>query len=175
MSATAMLELVRRDLRFALGYFPLECLQHVRDQRHRLIRGAYRRGIDGCLFNLLSERLPVDKYIDSRNSLTRFFTGGTGCPYREMKEYQPARWLVRLIDGETVARYGNLNHVDWDFIVKCIEEVICEREAIESAVALMLTTDRFVDACSFSGKTSFVRGGVVAEVSLSIDAGIPST
>jgi len=116
------------DLRFALGFFPLKSLMHVRANRHRLIRGHYRRDGKGCLFSLLSEPLPADQQIFTRETLTRFFTGISGEQARDLPEYQPARWLVRLVDGQDCqGRYGSYTMLDWDVVLKVLDEQISQR------------------------------------------------
>jgi hypothetical protein len=130
------LRLVRDDLLFVFNRFDLTCLRFVRDNRRLLIRKQYYGPHGkGCLLGLLSSTLPADQRIGSREDLTRFFTGGTSDEHRELPDYQPARWVVRLIDGEKVARYGGLDHVDWDFVLSCLDQAIAAREAIESESA----------------------------------------
>jgi hypothetical protein len=124
---------VKDDLRFALGFFPTEALLHVRANRHRLIRGAYRRAGRGCLFSLLSEVLPADQQITTREDLTRFFTGSTGENVRELPQYQPARWLVRLVDGQDcLGRYDEYRVLDWDDLMDMLDELIAERRQVET-------------------------------------------
>ncbi|HEY7091003.1 MAG TPA: hypothetical protein VH518_23100 [Tepidisphaeraceae bacterium] len=124
------------DLRYALGFFPLKSLIHVRASRSRLIRGHYRRDGKGCLFNLLSEVLPADQQIISRETLTRFFTGVSGEGARDLPEYQPARWLVRLVDGQNCeGRYGSYTLLDWDVVMKVMDVVIAERTVAETESA----------------------------------------
>jgi hypothetical protein len=121
------------DLRFALSFFPTEALMHLRSNRHRLIRGAYRRAGKGCLFNLLSEVLPADQHIDTRESLTRFFTGTSGEAVRELPQYQPARWLVRLFDGQDCnGRYGNYRLLEFDDLMDVLDVLIAERKQVET-------------------------------------------
>jgi hypothetical protein len=122
------------DLRSALGFFPTDALVHVLNNRHRLIRGAYRRAGKGCLFNLLSEILPADQQISTREDLTRFFTGSTGEAVRELPQYQPARWLVRLVDGQDcLGRYGDYRLFEWDHLVQMLGQLIDERKQVEVA------------------------------------------
>jgi hypothetical protein len=112
-------------------------LRHVRDNRHRLIRDSYSRDGNGCLMHLLSETLPPEQRINSREDLTRFFTGGTGPGWRELPEYQPARWLVRLIDGQRCIRYRGFTDLSWNDVIQCLEEVIAHREALEREAAMV--------------------------------------
>lgn len=130
------LERVRADLVHCWGYFPLDCLEHLRSNRHRLIRGSYSRRGHGCMFYLLSERLPAELRIDSKQALTQFFTGQSGYPACELPEYQPARWLVRLIDRQICAhvqaRYGDDPVLEWETVLAFLDEYIAERESIEA-------------------------------------------
>jgi hypothetical protein len=124
---------VFNDLRFAASFFPTESLSHLRANRHRLVRGAYRRAGKGCMFNLLSEVLPADQQIDTRESLTRFFTGTSGEAVRELPQYQPARWLVRLFDGQDCAgRYGNYRLLELDDLMDMLDVLIAERKQVEA-------------------------------------------
>lgn len=129
-------ELVRADLLHVFDYFPLDSLRFVRANSHRLIRKAYRddKG-NGCLFGLLSCQLPAEQRIESRRGLIRFFTGGSSEEHAKLPEYAAPKWLVRLIDGESVARYGGLDHVSWGFVLGCLDEAIASRLAIEAESA----------------------------------------
>lgn len=122
--------LIRRDLQAVFDRFPKACLEHLKTNRHRLTRGCYTDGQRGCLMFLLSERLPAEQRIDSRTSLTKFFTGRSGYPACEEPQYQPARWLVRLIDGEFCERYENARHLDWDLVFEVLEQVILARQKL---------------------------------------------
>jgi len=144
---------VRDDLWFVFDFFPTECLHHLLENRHRLIRKQYYDGRgNGCLFYLLSETLPADKRIVSRETLTRFFTGASGFPACESPVYQPARWLVRLIDEQICERvrerYPDVEHLPWSFVMDSVEQYLrqrgalptlatdaCEEEAAELAAA----------------------------------------
>jgi hypothetical protein len=132
------LQKVRDDLFLVFGYFPLECLRFVKENRHRLIRRKYRdnKG-NGCLFGLLSDQLPAEMQIKSKQDLTRYFTGGSDEAHRQLPEYQAPKWLVRLVDGQAVGRYDGLNEVSWDFVCECLDEAITAREAIEAESAGM--------------------------------------
>ena len=136
MNADQQFKRLEEDLHFALGFFPTSSLEHVRENKHRLTRGTYSTPDGkGCLFNLLSEPLPAEFRIDSRQSLTRFFTGNCGFPSSETTVYQPARYIVRAIDNVPCARYGFLPHVSWDFILGVIDEEIDRRRKIETEAA----------------------------------------
>ncbi len=124
---------VRDDLWFVLDFFPTEALQHLLKNRHRLIRKQYFDGQgNGCLFFLLSESLPPEKRIVSRETLTRFFTGASGYPACEMDVYQPARWLVRLVDEQICdrvrERYPGVEHLPWSLVLEWVEEYLAERQ-----------------------------------------------
>jgi len=122
---------VIEDLLYVFGCFPLASLFHLRDNRHRLIRGMYQEDGNGCLFYLLSEPLPPEERIDSRPALTRYFTGRSGYPACEEPGYQPARRLVRLIDGESCPRYEGVSHLSWAMVQECLERAIAARQAGE--------------------------------------------
>lgn len=99
-----------QDALYCFGKFETACVQHLRENVHRLIRHTYSDD-DGnaCIFGLLTESLGEHLHIRDRGSLTTWFTGGCGPMYRELPQYQPARYLVRIWDGDrdpgTEARY----------------------------------------------------------------------
>ncbi len=100
------------DALYCFSKFDPSCVRHLRDNAHRLVRGSYADGRGrGCIFGILSELLPAGERIHDRESLTTYFTGGHGPLYRERECYQPARYLVRVWDGDrdpgTVLRYDN--------------------------------------------------------------------
>jgi hypothetical protein len=130
------LQTVREDLRNVFAYFPLACLLHVRKNYPRLIRGRYldQKG-RGCLFALLSETLPQNQRITSRATLLHFFTGTSDASNASRPEYERPKWIVRLIDGQTVERYGGLNHLPWTFVLSCLDDVIAERTRDEVLVS----------------------------------------
>lgn len=119
------------DLNSVFLRFPVRCLQHVLTNRHRLISGSYQDAVgNGCLFYLLSELLPSK--IDSREALTRFFTGAVGYPASESETFKPARWLVRLIDCQICDRvrdrYGDdVRNLPWDTVIECLQEHLAIR------------------------------------------------
>jgi hypothetical protein len=127
-------ERIESDLRHVLANFPTHCLEHVLANRHRLIRNAYFDGNGGgCLFGLLSELLPADRQIRTKKDLTRFFTGSSGPVAAELPQYQPARWLVRGIDGceEAKSRYGDdVSRLDYAFILDCLDRELARREGV---------------------------------------------
>ena len=85
----------------------LDCLRHLLRSRERLIIGHYWLPDGrGCLMSVLTEPLTGAR-IRTRNDLTRFFGRDRGLPglpgymaAKDSPEYQPAKWLVRLIDGQ---------------------------------------------------------------------------
>src|SRR4051812_21475741 len=95
----------------------LACLRNLIDCRERLVAGQYEMPDGrGCLMFLLTEPLG-EKQIRCKTDLTRFFGRERGAVGRrgyvalkDSPEYQPARWLVRLIDGQICevarSRYG---------------------------------------------------------------------
>ncbi|MEX2310174.1 MAG: hypothetical protein WD738_21585 [Pirellulales bacterium] len=123
---------INRDLRFVFGKFPVKSLVHFQENRHRLIRGKYSDGDGGCLFFLLSEPLAAENRIASRSKLTEFFTGGSGEPYREYPAYQPARRLVRAIDGMCPLYYDGVPRLSWALVFNVLDDCIQERTQSES-------------------------------------------
>ena len=124
---------IKADLVNTLRFFPDDCLRHVLDHSDRLIRGRYEDGKGGkCLMALLSERLPEDQRIHSRETLTTFFTGGHGANYRERPEYQSPRWLVRAWDGHAASipdsRYGEIERLEVDIVLDTIRQELAARE-----------------------------------------------
>lgn len=116
------LEKVREDLFFCLDQFPQSGLKNLLQNRNNLIRSQYSNNYGrGCLFYFLSEGR-----IHSRETLTHYFTGGSGFPYCEMELYQPARWLVRLIDDQcchqVCARYGQDPHITYEQLLEWVED-----------------------------------------------------
>ena len=118
-----------------------DCLRHLIDSRHRLVVGHYELPNDrGCLMFVLTEPLG-DRQICSRYDLTRFFgreRGVAGSPghvaAKDSAEYQPAKWLVRLIDGQYCqqlrSRYGRACELfDYDLVIAVAEEILAHRES----------------------------------------------
>lgn len=119
------------------------CLRNLIRGRHRLITGHYELSDGrGCLMFLLTEPLGQAQ-IRSREDLTRFFGREQGRPgepgyiaARDSAEYQPAKWLVRLIDGQICAqvrrRYGRACELfDYDLVVAVAEQVLAQRQALD--------------------------------------------
>ncbi|MCB1208249.1 MAG: hypothetical protein KDK97_02925 [Verrucomicrobiales bacterium] len=106
----------------AFAHFGADRVEHLRDSTHRLIRNHFRDDHGGgCIFHLLSEADGPDGWIHSKESLTRYFTGGCGEAFRHQPQYQPAKWLVRVWDGEKTTRYGN-----WNAITPAMIHDLCE-------------------------------------------------
>jgi hypothetical protein len=118
----------------------VDCLRHLVLSRERLIRGHYRlTGGRGCLMFVLTE--PLGKWqIRDKSDLTRFFgreRGIAGSPgyiaAKDSPEYQPAKWLVRLIDGQICeqvrARYGrSCEFFDYHLVIAVAAQILKQRE-----------------------------------------------
>jgi hypothetical protein len=121
------------DLRFIYNEVPVEGLRNLRDNRDRLVRGAYRTPAGGgCLMYLLTEHLPADQRIDSKKALTRYFGGDPLAP-----RYQPARFIVRLWDGQVCSevrdRYGRAPRLDEETVFQVLDQVLAERLPVLAA------------------------------------------
>lgn len=117
------------DLRYVFGSFPLHCLEHLRDNARRLVRNSYSTAEDrGCIFYLLSEKLPEVRRIDSKQTLIRYFGGDA-----EADSYQPPKWIVRLWDEQICEnvrqRYGSAPHLSRRLLLDVLNSVIDERQA----------------------------------------------
>jgi hypothetical protein len=132
---------VALDLRDVFSKVPLASLIHLRENRHRLTRGVYvAPNGRKCLMALLTETLPEGARIETKKDLTRYFGVAHGqpdspdyVPAKDSLEYAPAKWLVRLVDCQAVPdRYGKLRFLDWGFMLAVLDEVIAERQSIES-------------------------------------------
>lgn len=117
-----------------------DCLRHLVSSRKRLIRGHYRLPDGrGCLMSVLTEPLGALQICD-KCDLTRFFgrecgiVGGPGyVAAKDSPEYQPAKWLVRLIDGQICehvrARYGrSCEFFDYDLVISVVRQVLGQFE-----------------------------------------------
>jgi len=126
----------------------LDCLRHLLRSPERLIAGHYSLPDGrGCLMFILTEPLAGAR-IRSRTDLTRFFGRERGLPgfpgytaAKDSPEYQPAKWLVRLVDGqfcqEVRARYGRSCELfDYDLVIAIAAQLLVQRSAIESPVIL---------------------------------------
>lgn len=117
---------LNEDLRAAFSSFPRESLVHLRNQFHRLSYGSYASPDGtGCLFHILSEPLSLNQRIVSRETLARHFTGGSGGFHRELRSYEPARFLVQAFDQKRLARYGGLT-LDQELLWDAVEEALLE-------------------------------------------------
>ena len=129
---------VAADLRYIFSRASLESLLHLRDNRHRLTRWNYSTHDGrGCIMYLLTERMPADQRITSKDSLMRFFCDGwrPGKDCSHDPEYQAAKWIVRLWDGHICEqlrhRYGAYTFLSEEDLFNLLDEVIAERQAIE--------------------------------------------
>jgi hypothetical protein len=120
-----------------------DCLRHLIANRHRLISGHYELPDGrGCMMFLLTEPLGPAQ-IRTRDDLTRFFGRESGRPGRagyiaakDSPEYQPAKWLVRLIDRQICdqarQRYGRSCELfDYDLVIEVAQQVLTQRQALE--------------------------------------------
>lgn len=138
-----------RDLIEVLGHpgITLACLRHLIANRGRLICGHYALADGrGCLMNMLTAPLGI-RQIRSKSDLIRFFGREHGVPgcfdmetAKNSREYQPAKWLVRLVDGQFCdqvrARYGRAcEFFDYHLVVGVAEQILAQREPIEQALA----------------------------------------
>jgi hypothetical protein len=124
----------------------LDCLRHLIDSRERLVTGHYELpGGRGCLMYVLTEPLG-EAQIRSKDDLTRFFGRPRGLPglpgsvtAKDSPEYQPAKWLVRLVDCQFCehvrARYGRACELfDYDLVITVAAQVLAQRELMEVPV-----------------------------------------
>jgi hypothetical protein len=115
------------------------CLEHLTESRDRLVTGHYELPDErGCLMFVLTEPLCKDQ-IRTKYELTRFFGRERGFPgfpghvaAKDSPEYQPAKWLVRLIDGQYCeqvrARYGRACELfDYDLAITVAEQILVQR------------------------------------------------
>ena len=142
-------EQIVRDLVDVLAHpdIPTRCLRHLLDNHRRLSAGHYELADGrGCLMFLLTEPL-AGRQIRSKRDLTRFFGRAHGRPgtrgyvaAKDSPEYQPAKWLVRLVDGQfceqTRARYGRAcEFFDYDLVMDITVQVLAQREVSLAAGA----------------------------------------
>jgi hypothetical protein len=117
------------------------CLRHLLESHQRLIVGRYVLSDGrGCLMYVLTEPLG-ERQIRSKDGLLRFFGRPRGLPgwpghvaATDSPEYQPAKWLVRLVDGQvcehTRGRYGrSCEFFDYDLVLTVATQVLWQREA----------------------------------------------
>jgi hypothetical protein len=127
----------------------LDCLRHLLAERDRLICGRYQtRDGRGCMFAILSEPLGVRQTVKSKKDLARLFGRSHGSSWsfgyvapEHSAEYQPAKWLVRLVDGqicpEVRRRYGRSAELfDYELVMAVAGQVLAQREAAELGLAV---------------------------------------
>ena len=132
---------------FAREAITLDCLRHLVAERDRLISGRYSAGDgSGCLFHVLTEPLGRGGVISSKADLARTFGRPAGHRWslryvapEHSAEYQPAKWLVRLVDGqicpEVRRRYGRAAELfDYELALAIAEQVLMQREAAEREI-----------------------------------------
>jgi len=121
------------------------CLRHLIAQQERLIGGVYHTPDGrGCLIHLLTEPLPAAKHIRDKHDLARLFGRPHGRPGtlgyiapQDSPEYQPVKWIVRLIDKQICrgvrVRYGrSAEFFDYDLVLEVARQVLAQREAVET-------------------------------------------
>jgi hypothetical protein len=129
---------------FSREAITLDCLRHLLAERDRLIGGRYSAGDGrGCMFHVLTEPLGKGRVVSSKADLARLFGRTSGKPWsfgyvapEHSAEYQPAKWLVRLVDGqicpEVRRRYGRAAEMfDYELVMVVAEQVLVQREAVE--------------------------------------------
>jgi hypothetical protein len=122
-----------------------DCLRHLLAQRQRLVRGVYyREDGRGCLMHILTEPLAPRRRIRSKQDLIRLFGRPHGSPGaigyvapQDSPEYQPAKWLVRLVDRQISprvrTRYGrSAEFFDYELVLEVAQQVIDQtREPVD--------------------------------------------
>ena len=139
-------EQIVRDLIeiFAHPRITADCLRHLIRNQERLVAGRYALPDGrGCLMYVLTEPL-VEGQIRSKGDLLRFFGRSWGEPgwagylsATDSPEYQPAKWLVRLVDGQiceqTRSRYGRAcEFFGYELVIAVAAQVLAERQVRES-------------------------------------------
>jgi hypothetical protein len=96
------------------------------------------------------------KHIRSKSDLARFFGREHGRPgsfrhvaANDSPEYQPAKWIVRLVDGQYCdhvrRRYGrSCEFFDYDLVLAVATQVLAQRESIETAVPRISSIEALV-------------------------------
>ena len=116
-----------------------DCLRHLLRSGQRLITGQYHLADGrGCLMFVLTE--PLGEWqIRDKGDLTGFFGRERGIAgwrgyiaAKDSPEYQPAKWLVRLIDGQicqdTRARYGrSCEFFDYDLVIGVAAQILAQQ------------------------------------------------
>ena len=84
-----------------------------------------------------------DRQIRCKQDLTRFFgreRGTVGWPghiaAKDSPEYQPAKWLVRLIDGQICdlarARYGRSCELfDYELVIAIAKQILAQQVTVQ--------------------------------------------
>ena len=124
------------------------CLRHLIANRWRLVRGTYEQHSGrGCLMNVLTEPLGK-RQVRSKRDLVQFFGRQRGIfgwfgyvAAKDSPEYQPAKWIVRLVDGQYCdqvrARYGRSCELfDYDLVIAVAAQVLAQREMVEYSIPL---------------------------------------
>ncbi len=120
----------------------LACLRHLVAHRERLIGGMFQTPDGrGCLVQILTEPLSPPRRVRSKRDLVRIFGRPHGRPGtlayvapQDSPEYQPVKWLVRLVDGQICPavrlRYGrSAEFFDYGLVVEVARQVLNQREA----------------------------------------------
>ena len=139
-------EQIVRDLIDVLTHpdISADCLRHLIANRHRLASGHFELSDGrGCLMFVLTEPLG-QRQIRSKTDLTRFFGRERGflgwlghVAAKDSPEYQPAKWLVRLVDAQYCehvrARYGrSCEFFDYDLVIAIAEQILARQQVYES-------------------------------------------
>ena len=139
-------EQIVRDLIEVLTHpdISLDCLRHLIANRHRLANGHYELADGrGCLMSVLTEPLG-QRQIRSKTDLTGFFGRERGflgwlgyVAAKDSPEYQPAKWLVRLVDAQYCehvrVRYGRSCELfDYELVIAVAEQTLAQRQKNES-------------------------------------------
>lgn len=130
------------------------CLRHLIANRGRLVRGSYEQHSGrGCLMNVLTEPLGKRR-IRSKRDLIQFFGRQRGIfgwfgyvAAKDSPEYQSAKWIVRLVDGQYCnqvrARYGRSCELfDYDLVIAIAQQVLAQREMVEFSIPLPVAAVR---------------------------------
>jgi hypothetical protein len=142
-------EQIVRDLVDLLTHpdISLACLRHLIAHHRRLVGGAFRTADGrGCLVHLLTEQWPPHRQVRSKHDLVALFGRAHGKPGtpsyiapQNSPEYQPVKWLVRLVDGQICrrvrARYGRAaQFFDPELLLAVVRQVLDQRSAVESSL-----------------------------------------
>jgi hypothetical protein len=123
----------------------LFALRHLLAERDRLTTGVFHSPDGrGCFIHLLTEALTPDKHVRNKRDLARLFGRPHGRPGtlgyiapQDSAEYQPVKWLVRLVDKQICRlarlRYGrSAEFFDYHLVLSVTQQVLEQREAVES-------------------------------------------